>query len=62
MERSGTSHRRALLGAGVGTAASPATGFAKRHERQQAALVAEALGLPADDPIAPKTAAGKKLA
>ncbi len=48
--------------AGRTAAASPATGFAKRHERQQAALVADALGLPADDPIAPKTAAGKKLA
>jgi 2-oxoglutarate dehydrogenase E1 component len=32
--------------AGRDAAASPATGFAKRHQQQQEALVAEALGLP----------------
>jgi len=31
--------------AGRDEAASPATGFAKRHQQQQQALVAEALGL-----------------
>jgi 2-oxoglutarate dehydrogenase E1 component len=48
--------------AGRDAAASPATGFAKRHEKQQAALVASALGLSIDPPAPPKTAAAKKLA
>lgn len=37
--------------AGREASASPATGFAKRHEAQQAGLVALALGIPVDNPI-----------
>ena len=48
--------------AGRDAAASPATGFAKRHEKQQAALVADALGIAVAPPTPPKTAAAKKLA
>jgi 2-oxoglutarate dehydrogenase E1 component len=48
--------------AGRDAAASPATGFAKRHEKQQAALVAAALGIEIAAPTPPKTAAAKKLA
>jgi len=48
--------------AGRDAAASPATGFAKRHEVQQAALVADALGTTATDTPKPKSAAAKKLA
>ncbi|WP_126175326.1 2-oxoglutarate dehydrogenase E1 component [Tsuneonella rigui] len=48
--------------AGRDAAASPATGFAKRHEKQQAALVADALGIAVAPPSPPKTAAAKKLA
>ncbi|GGD90679.1 2-oxoglutarate dehydrogenase subunit E1 [Tsuneonella deserti] len=43
--------------AGREAAASPATGFAKRHEEQQRALVAQALGLPSEVPT--QTAAKK---
>ena len=48
--------------AGRVAAASPATGFAKRHEKQQALLVADALGITVDPPAPPKTVAAKKLA
>jgi 2-oxoglutarate dehydrogenase E1 component len=48
--------------AGRDAAASPATGFAKRHEKQQALLVADALGIDVDPPAPPKTVAAKKLA
>jgi 2-oxoglutarate dehydrogenase E1 component len=48
--------------AGREAAASPASGFAKRHEKQQAALVADALGIEVAPPTPPQTAAGKKLA
>jgi len=41
-------------------AASPATGFARRHEAQQAALVADALGLEVAAPTAPKPALATK--
>ncbi len=46
--------------AGRRAAASPATGFAKRHEAQQAALVADALGLDVAAPAVPKPAVATK--
>jgi 2-oxoglutarate dehydrogenase E1 component len=48
--------------AGREAAASPATGFAKRHAKQQAVLVADALGIDVDPPAPPKSVAAKKLA
>jgi 2-oxoglutarate dehydrogenase E1 component len=48
--------------AGRDAAASPATGFAKRHAKQQAVLIADALGIDVDPPAPPKSVAAKKLA
>ena len=57
-ERAGKAGMRPIY-AGRDEAASPATGFAKRHQEQQEALVAAALGLTGDNRAAPNKKSNK---